>query len=146
VDEEIEIVKIILEQNYEQARFAGTERLWFTNFYMVLVAGVLTYFGLTKQSLTDASIWFVHLFMLLFTIGGGVVAAKDGVEWVNHIKKIEAFFEEKRYDTLKKYAGIPKHGGIYTFLKVRYVFVSFYILAFFFWLFLLLSSTSHIWN
>ncbi len=138
-EKQAEFLKFLIEQNWLHARHVENERLWFTNIYFIVVAGILSYLGSSKMSMSDPVFRYLTVFLLIFAILGAVVTAKLSAEFRNHVGKIALIFDEKAVD-LKKYMGFPINSGAWKYLKVRRTFLLFYLTTIVLWCVLLVLS------
>jgi hypothetical protein len=76
-----DLLKNVFEQNWLHAGHDEDERLWFSNIYDVIVAGVLAFMGGAEMSL---EIYLpLILFLIMPTIIGIVVVIKLGLEFIS---------------------------------------------------------------
>lgn len=90
-----------LAENWLHARHAESERLWFTNIYALIVAGVLGFAG--RQLLgfeTLGRFLPFAMFLLALSLLGFLLVRKLNAEFVNHV------------DAIKRICQLPKIGLI----------------------------------
>ncbi len=77
----------VLKENWEHIRHLENERLWFTNIYAAIVAGV---FGFTSQAGIGGDVFRALLIFLIFlSIIGIAIAVKLSYEYHKTMEKME---------------------------------------------------------
>lgn len=133
--DQINVLETILEQSWEQIRHVENNRLWFTNMYFLVVAGVLTY--LFTQTSTFINTVFLALmsFLLAFSIFGLIFCFRvDDVdnaycEAIKNITKSALNMEENHF---RKYMGfliVKKRKG----QSISCIYKSLYVLSILIW-------------
>lgn len=128
-DQKLEMVKTIFEQNFLHARHVTSERHWFTNVYILVVAGALTFLSASKSVQFLCAIF---LSLLILSLLGIFISLKLGGELTNIHKMNEKLIDEY-FETLKSYVGFPLKGRPWSLIRLRYMYP------------LIFSSTSGIW-
>lgn len=122
-----------LEQNWLHARHVENERLWFTNIFVIVVAGVLAFIGEFKALINNPLV----LFLLILSGLGLILTIKISDEFDNHIKGVRTIIKLLR---LEGNMAIPlvyeEHTTPRKIIRVRNAFLGFYVLMFSIWTFL----------
>ena len=122
-----------LNQNWQHARHQENERLWFTNIYALLVAGVLVFlgqFGFDKH-------YYLVLFLLIFSIFGLIVTLKTSYEFSNHMNAIKKIIEKLHLSDYMAYPTVYRGTILGKIIRVRCAFIGFYLIMIFIWVYLL---------
>jgi hypothetical protein len=129
----------IYQQNWENARFVKSQRMWFMNAFGVINAGVLSLLQGTRGDVVP-QIGLV-VFMCLFSSIGLVTSLRLKAELEQCFNKIRALVVEGR---VEKYVALEEaEGDLARYPKFRWVFSIFYLMITFgylaFLVFLLIS-------
>ena len=146
-DKEIKILLTVLEQNWLHARHVENERLWITNIYVLIVAGVLSFLRFNEKGANlKISLSIIILFLIFFSLLNLFIIIKLNNEFKNHIKKIDKIVSILR---VKQYMGLPERLRLehikeyfikFRITSVRYIFIYFYILTIILFLVLLILN------
>jgi len=138
----------LFNQSWLHIRHAENHRLWFTNMYFLVVAGVLTYFS--TQTPNSAILMFRILmgFLFLLALMGLAICFKLTKVHNAYIEALErVLVDALRTDreNLRGYLGyrlIKSPKGILGFSveSVSFIYKALYAVSGFMWLFLLFSS------
>jgi len=120
-DEELQKKLTLLSENWNHSRHVENERLHFAQIYGAIVAGVLAIISFAPSETQTLGIGSLYLIGVL----GFVLTIKLTFAFMNYINKISELVETD--DTLREHMGMPLSGGIFNFIKVRYIFLIFYM-------------------
>jgi hypothetical protein len=124
----------ILTQNWLHIRHIENQRLQFTSIYTLLVAGILAFlgnFGFSGQA-------YLVGFLVIFSIFGLIVTLKVNLEFDNHLARIKKVIKDLH---LEDYMATPtRYKGIGKIIRVRNVFILFYLILLLMWLYLLITK------
>lgn len=132
-------LKIAFEQNWLHARHLENERLWFTNIYAIIVAGILVVLGSLGFD-KFSQFFYLILFLDILSILGIIVVIKTNAEFSNHMTAIKKIIDKLN---LGKFMGFPyayQNIWIYKIIRVRYAFIGFYVSMIVIWTYLLIIS------
>ena len=127
-----ELLKSIYEQHWLHARHVENERLWFTNIFVLIIAGLFAF--LSKIPAEGETLPILHVsavgFILLLALLGYVLCLAWRAPFVEHTTLAREMVEQ--YPELKDYAAYTRP-EIYRIIKVGWVtahqlFLYFYIL------------------
>lgn len=137
----VELLKSVYEQHWLHARHVENERLWFTNIFALIVAGLLAFLGTTedKELLPQFAI-YVGYFIFILSLLGYFVCLTWRAPFVEHTTLANKLLEDSQ---LKKY--IPYTSKAYRRIKIGWItahelFLYFYALMASGGLFLLLYA------
>lgn len=89
-----DILETLLEQSWLHIRHAENHRLWFTNMYFLVVAGVLTYLSTQTPPFMTVIFPFLLGFLLLLATLGLIVCIKTDTVQEGYVKAIENIVRE----------------------------------------------------
>ena len=84
-----EFLKILLEQSWLHIRHTGNHRLWFTNMYFLVVAGVLTYLSTQPTVLRNIIFHVLSSFLIVLSVFGLIICIKTDIVQKGYIDAIE---------------------------------------------------------
>lgn len=137
--EKFEMIKTIFEQNFLHARHVTLERHWFTNIYILVVAGASTFLSLSESA---QFLGPVLLSLLVFSLLGIFISLKLGAELAN-LHKVNERLMGKYFEALKCYLGVPLKGRYWSFFRLRYMYPLIFSSTSGIWIMLLLNSDSN---
>lgn len=136
-DNEDKIFIAILEQNWTHLRHVESQRMWFTNIFALVVAGVLSFLG-TRSTPSLSSNFAVIAFLWFFSVLGLLQTLKTNKEIDVLLNEIHVMCELKG---LKRHVDFPElRSGIYGRIRIRYIYVAFYSLMILFFSYLLFTT------
>ena len=129
-----------LIQNWLHCRHLENERLNFTSIYSIIVAGALALLG--EVDFRSHSCLLV--FLLVLSILGFLLCLKIDLEFNHHMQRINIIMDELH---LWNYLGVPTNfsNKLLKLIRVRYIFITFYILSMIMWIYLLIIQID-IWS
>jgi len=119
----------ILEQNWLHARHIENERLWFTNIYAIIVAGMIGILSINGFVNSSLMMTLLSIFLIYLSLLGIIATYKLSAEFHNHMNKIELIVERLK---IKDYMGLPldrAEGGRWKFLRFTIAIYLLYILV-----------------
>lgn len=130
-----ELIKSIFEQNWLQVRHVESERLWFTNIYAAIMAGVLAFIG---RGVEEASFSFyvpLLLFLILLSVIGVIVVLRLNLAFYQHAAYVliiaEAYGVGKYAESLWRWKvyGKTKRNLRDALFTVASMFLLFYLIS-----------------
>ena len=91
-----ELLKSIYEQHWLHARHVENERLWFTNIFALIVAGLLAFLATTNNGVLSESARYAGYFILILSIVGYVFCLTLRAPFVAHTEKAKKLLEDSR--------------------------------------------------
>jgi len=128
-----------LNQNWFHGRHVENERLWFTNIYAIIVAGVLAVIGSAGLERFN-QFYYLFIFLDIISIFGIIIVYKLNNEFKNHMVAIRNICEKLN---IKEFMALPLGGEgprRYKIISVKYAFLGFYILMILIWTFLIFAT------
>ena len=114
---------MLLAQNWENVRHVKNERLWFTNIYAIVVAGVLSFLhSATSNRLLELSL-IVFLFLLSFM--GLLISFRLKAELEGYLDKLDRMIYQAGLEEFSVHDE-ALGGKIIRLLKFRWMFTFFY--------------------
>jgi len=113
-----ELLKSIYEQHWLHARHVENERLWFTNIFALIVAGLLAFLGTVDRQLLSLFAIYAGGFILILSMLGYFLCLSWRAAFVEHTTLVREMAEQ--YPELKDYAPYTRP-EIYRIIKVGWV-------------------------
>lgn len=152
-EEKDDILEVLLEQSWLHIRHVENHRLWFTNMYFLVVAGVLTYLSTQAPAFVTYAFPLLAIFLLLLAILGLVVCFKTDkvnhayTETIENIVKDTLNIEKNGFPKYLGYLLIKKRKGIFGKIEnIGFIYKFLYCISIFLWLVLIIVSVSAIIN
>jgi len=120
----IELVKVVYEQHWLHARHVENERLWFTNIFTAIFAGVIS---IIKDSLFDLASVPLILFLMILSIFGILVSIKFDSIYKTHKRAAELILE--MYNLSHINAQFNKH-WVNNLIRISKLFPFFFAMCF----------------
>lgn len=143
-EERGDILENLLEQSWLHIRHVENHRLWFTNMYFLVVAGVLTYLGTQTPAFVNFIFPFLAFFLLFIAILGLIVCFKVDKVDKAYCKAIENIVQETlriRKNDFSKYLGYflikKRKGTLRTIENISFVYKLLYGVSIAVWISLL---------
>lgn len=127
--EEVELLVSVFEHNCDHARHVENERLWYTNIYVLTVAGILAF---VIKPEVDFFLKIICLFFLLVISMLGFFMSfrlkADFDDFLSKMRETIKLAEIKiQNKDLSQLVGIGAETGWTTKVKLRWIFVFFYV-------------------
>ena len=126
----------IMKEIWTQARHVETQRLWFTNIYVILVAAVLAFLGNLKL----ANYQLLVGFLIIVTFVGLLFALRTNYVFYRYQSTVRQILKELDSSGLVE---LPRSKGIWKIIQIRFIFILFYITMIFLWLYLFFIKSLH---
>ena len=120
VDKEREALIAVFEQNWLHIRQKESERIWITNIYVLIVAGVLSFLAFSGNVSS-----YVVLFLLILSILNLFFIIKLNAVIEDYTSRIKRIIEKLK---MEEYAGLRVRGGIWGWITMDNLFIGFYII------------------
>jgi len=150
LEDEKDFLKLLFNQSWLHIRHVENHRLWFTNMYFVMVAGVFAYLG--NQTPKSTVFMFPLLIGFLFSLSLMGLAlclktTKVHNAYTDALERILMDALETKRENLRGYLGfrlIKSPEGIFgkRVESVSFIYKALYVVSVFIWLILLFSSLS----
>jgi len=109
-----ENLRKVYEQYWLHARHQESQRLWFTNIYVVLVAGVFAYFGIIEEHYAIKILMLI--FLMILSLFGYLVIYSWNLPFVIYSRLAEEI-SICEFSLPKKYQRFTKYGKDYEYYK-----------------------------
>lgn len=134
---DINLIIEVYKQNWEHLRHLETARQWFAYIYLLSIVGVLAFI-----SKSDSAGYFFtrnisFCVLLIFAILGFFLTIKLNAEFKNIFKRIEKIVDDFKIN--KEYVGFPISIKKINFIRVRYIFMLFYVVNITIWIVCLIA-------
>jgi hypothetical protein len=130
-----ELIKSIFEQQWLQLRHVESERLWFTNIYAAIMAGVLAFISKGGEETPFEFYMPLLLFLVLLSVIGIVVVIRLGLAFYQHAAYVlviaEAFGVGKYVESLWRWKVYQKKKRSFrdAIFTVASMFLLFYMVS-----------------
>jgi len=89
-----ELLKSIYEQHWLHARHVENERLWFTNIFVLIVAGLLAFLGTTDKQLLPLFALFIGGFIFILSMLGYLLCLTWRAPFLEHTTLARKMLED----------------------------------------------------
>jgi len=129
--EEIKVFIAVFEHNCNHARHVENERLWFTNVYVLTVAGIFAL--LSRVEVEHQLRVYSVAFLIVVSILGFLMSWRLKADFQDFMQKIKSMINDMdiavnatKITKLASYVGVGAEKGITTKFKLRWIFMVFY--------------------
>lgn len=123
----------IMKENWLHARHIETERMWFANVFVAIIAGTAAYLSKKELELPPLPILYILLIISIFWL---CLTIKLNAAFGNYIRAIQHIFDNEKIPQVAKaewrtYMGMPlsAKGGVWKIFRASYFLILFYALT-----------------